>query len=146
MKENEIRLRVSVVALFLEGDRVLLLHQMTLPEPDCWDMPGGGLHPEESLLEGLQREVAEETGITAFQVEKLLTVTEKFYTNAKGDKRHGLNIIYLCKITQYPEHFVSSDPQEVGPKGIQWLSVRELRREECSTRCWLALQAAGLIV
>ncbi|MEM9539125.1 MAG: NUDIX hydrolase [Cyanobacteria bacterium P01_E01_bin.42] len=146
MKENEIRLRVSVVALFVEGDRVLLLHQMTLPEPECWDLPGGGLHPEEPLLEGLRREVEEETGITAFQVEKLLTVTEKFYINAKGEGRHGVNIIYRCKIIKYPERFVSSDPQEVGPKGIQWLSVGELQKEDCSTRCWLALKAAGLIV
>ena len=145
MNESQIRLRVSVVALFVEGDRVLLLHQMTLPEPDCWDLPGGGLSLEESLEEGLRREVEEETGITAFQIEKLLTVTEQFYTNAKGRKRHGLNLVYLGKITRHPDRLISSDPQEVGPKGIQWIAVGDLRREECSARCWQALQAVGLV-
>ncbi|MEM7772506.1 MAG: NUDIX hydrolase [Cyanobacteria bacterium P01_E01_bin.6] len=50
------RLRISVVALFVDGDDVLLLHQMTPPEPDCWDLPGGGLEAHESLMDGLRRE------------------------------------------------------------------------------------------
>jgi ADP-ribose pyrophosphatase YjhB (NUDIX family) len=44
------RLRLTAVALFLEGDAILLLHQITPPEPDCWDLPGGGLRPEEDLM------------------------------------------------------------------------------------------------
>lgn len=140
---GSVRLRVSVVALFVEGEEVLLLHQMTPPEPDCWDLPGGGLDPVEDLMAGLRREVAEETGITEFQVERLLTLSEHFYPEATG-QLHALNIIYLCRVHPQPQVFTIADEEEVGPQGIRWLPARELRPQDCSSRVWQALQAAGL--
>lgn len=138
-----VRLRVSVVALFVDADAVLLLHQMTLPEPDCWDLPGGGLEPHEELLVGLEREVQEETGIVHFKVDRLLTVFESFFPR-KDDPLHALNIIYQCSVNPRPTN-LSGDPTEVGPRGVQWLRVAELRREDCSSRSWAALQVAGLV-
>ncbi len=139
------RLRVSVVALFVARDRqVLVLHQMTPPEPDCWDLPGGGLEPEESVLAGLRREVAEETGIEDFQVERLLAIAEGFYERPH-EMLHTLNIIYQCRVESLPRELRSSDPEEVGPRGIQWLPAGELHPNTCSSRCWQALQAAGLV-
>ena len=76
--QADIRLLVSVVALFVWDDQVLLLHQITPPEPDLWDLPGGRLEIDEDLLTGLRREVYEELGLTVFQVERLLTVAENF--------------------------------------------------------------------
>ncbi|NER06377.1 MAG: NUDIX domain-containing protein, partial [Okeania sp. SIO3C4] len=49
--QTEVRLRVAVLGLFVADNQVLLLHQMTDPEPNCWDLPGGGLQPEETLME-----------------------------------------------------------------------------------------------
>jgi ADP-ribose pyrophosphatase YjhB (NUDIX family) len=72
----DIQVKVSVVGLFVEGDEVLLIHQIMLPEADCWDLPGGRLEPGESLLDGLVREVKEETGLDNFQVQGLLTIVE----------------------------------------------------------------------
>jgi ADP-ribose pyrophosphatase YjhB (NUDIX family) len=59
----ETRLRVTVNGLFVDSGDVLLIHQMTLPEIDCLDLPGGGLEAEEPVLDGLRREIQEETGI-----------------------------------------------------------------------------------
>ena len=92
--QSEVRLRVAVLGLFVADDQVLLLHQMTDPEPNCWDLPGGGLQPEETLMVGLAREIKEETGITNFQVERLLTIAEKFFPEGEGKLLHALNIIY----------------------------------------------------
>jgi len=141
----DVRLRVSVVGLFVDGDAVLLLHQMTGPEPDCWDLPGGGLEPAEALLKGLAREVEEETGITDFQVECLITLVEGFYTKTSGEHLHVLSIVYRCTVPTRPAKLVSSDPKEVGAKGIQWLPIAQLTPENCSTRAWKALVAANLI-
>jgi 8-oxo-dGTP diphosphatase len=138
-----VRLRVSVVALFVDADAVLLLHQMTLPEPDCWDLPGGGLEPHEQLLDGLAREVEEETGIAQFKVDRLLTVHESFFPRP-DDTLHTLNIVYQCSLSSRPVT-LTGDPAEVGVKGIRWMRVAELQQEECSSRSWAALQAAGLV-
>ncbi|MDJ0507961.1 MAG: hypothetical protein QNJ64_01710 [Crocosphaera sp.] len=47
-----------------------------------------------SLIEGLRREVEEETGITDFKIEKLLTVAESFVPETEGNILHTVNIIY----------------------------------------------------
>jgi 8-oxo-dGTP diphosphatase len=78
---KNIQFRVSVVGLFIDNQEVLLLHQITPPEPDCWDLPGGGLEPGETLFAGLKREIQEETGIKEFKIDKLLTVVEGFFPN-----------------------------------------------------------------
>ncbi len=140
----ETQLRISVLALFVDRNEVLLLHQMTPPEPDCWDLPGGGLDPAEDLLTGLQREVLEETGIQHFTVEALLTVIEGFYPRDYG-QLHTLNLVYRCQASPRPTTFNPTDLEEVGPKGIQWHSIADLSRDQCSRRTWESLIAAGLI-
>ncbi len=142
--QTEVRLRVAVLGLFVVDDEVLLLHQMTAPEPNCWDLPGGGLQPQETLMEGLAREIREETGITNYSVERLLTITEKFFPGGEESIIHGLNIIYQCRVEGKPTNLSSDDP-EVGPWGIQWLAIANLTSEMCSKRAWEGLQAAGLL-
>ncbi len=141
---KDIKLRVSVVGLFVEDGEVLLIHQITPPEPNCWDLPGGGLEPGEALLSGLAREVREETGLENFQVEGLLTIAESFYYKEGGGRLQTLNIIYKCSVQTKPLTFSSNDP-EIGPKGIQWLPITALNPSICSTRTWKALQAAGYV-
>ncbi|NER79721.1 MAG: NUDIX domain-containing protein [Leptolyngbya sp. SIO1D8] len=139
------RLRVSVVALFVNQGEVLLLHQMTPPEPDCWDLPGEGLEPSEDLSSGLRREVREEIGVTNFQIERLLTVAEAFYIEEENQKLHKLDIIYQCRADPKPTHFETLDEQEIGPRGIRWIPIADLTPECCSSRVWKALQAANWV-
>ena len=136
------RLRLTVVALFLEGDEVLLLHQITPPESNCWDLPGGGLEAAEDLISGLRREVAEETGIQDFRVERLLTVVEGFYPEAQG-QLHTVNLVYQCRVTPKPQTFNPTDQGEIGPDGIRWWRIADLSAAACSSRAWAALKAAG---
>lgn len=138
------RLRISVVALFIDQGEVLLLHQMTFPEPGRWDLPGGGLDPAEDLLTGLRREVLEETGIQSFTISRLLTVVEAFYPEGEG-QLHTLSLVYLCRVCSRPLTFSPTDLEEVGPLGIRWLAVADLSPENCSRRAWEALIAAGLV-
>jgi 8-oxo-dGTP diphosphatase len=42
--------------------------------PGCWDIVGGHVEPGESLLEALEREIAEETGWRLRRVRRLLNV------------------------------------------------------------------------
>lgn len=142
--QGEVRLRVSVLGLFIEGQDVLLLHQTMPPEADRWDLPGGGMEPTETLMQALAREVQEETGVTEFRVEGLLTITEEFCPRKRGGISHTLHIIYKCSVAIRPTVLFSDEP-EVGSKGIQWLPIASLHPEACTTRTWKALQAANLV-
>jgi 8-oxo-dGTP diphosphatase len=51
-----------VQALIVDGDRVLLGLRGSEPGTGRWDIPGGFLHEGEDPLDGLRREVLEETG------------------------------------------------------------------------------------
>lgn len=137
-------LRVTAVALFVDGDEVLMLHQVSPPEPDCWDLPGGGLEPMESILTGLRREVWEETGIQNFQCDRLLTVFEQFFPNADAPTSHTIHLIHQCTLPVRPA-MLQGDPAEVGTKGIQWRAIASLRQEDCSARAWAALRALGRV-
>jgi 8-oxo-dGTP diphosphatase len=139
---QQTRLRVTVNGLFVDLDEVLLIHQMTLPEIDCWDLPGGGIEPSEPVLEGLRREIQEETGITNFEVNQLLAATDSFFPDPlmEGRLLHNVNIIYQCSVNRASCVLSSSDP-EVGAKGIQWIPINSITPETCSVRCWQAIKA-----
>jgi 8-oxo-dGTP diphosphatase len=136
-------LRVSVLGLIVHENYVLLIDQTDPPEPDRWDLPGGGLEPHESLMAGLAREIREETGITDFQAGELLTIVETYLERRNGDIQHQLNILYQCSVPNRSAPLYSDEP-EVGLRGIQWVAIADLTSETCTTRAWKALEAAGL--
>lgn len=137
--EPEVRLRISVMGLFIQSGTVLMIHKMTGPEPDCWDLPGGGLQPGEPMIQALKREILEETGLSDIRVGNLLTIVEGFFPNWQGQLLHSLSIIYECSMEAESAIYKTGD-HEVGAKGVQWLPIAELTPEACSTRSWKALQ------
>ena len=136
-------LRVSVLGLIVHENYVLLIDQTDPPEPDRWDLPGGGLEPHESLMVGLAREIREETGIIDFRAGELLTIVETYLERRNGDIQHQLNILYQCSVPDRSAPLHSDEP-EIGLRGIQWVAIADLTSEICTTRAWKALKAAGL--
>ena len=55
--------RVGVGAVVLREGRVLLVRRGVAPAWGLWAIPGGGLRIGETLQEGAEREILEETGI-----------------------------------------------------------------------------------
>lgn len=72
-------------------------------ESSYWATPGGGLDPHEHLVEGLIREMIEETGITP-QVGRLLFVQQ--FRSTRRDREEELEFFFL--VTN-PEDFVNID-------------------------------------
>ena len=56
--------RVGVGAVVLREGRILLVRRGVPPALGLWAIPGGALELGESLKEGAEREILEETGIT----------------------------------------------------------------------------------
>ena len=129
------------MGLLIKSGTVLMIDKVTGPEPNRWDLPGGGLQPGEPLIQALKREIQEETGLSDFRVERLLTIVEGFFPNWHGKLLHSLSIIYQCSVTEEFTIFTTGD-HEVGGRGIQWLPIAQLTPEVCSTRSWTALQLA----
>ncbi len=140
---QEVKLRVTVMGLFTRGNTVLVIDKRTEPEANKWDIPGGKFEPNESMAEGLRREVREETGITSFEIGRLLTVSEEFLPR-KDKLLHSVSIIYKCKVQGDPP-LRPTGPDEVGPRGVCWMPLSELKQEECTVRSWRAFMAAGLV-
>ena len=55
--------RVGVGAVVLREGRVLLVRRGAAPANGLWAIPGGALELGETLQEGAEREILEETGI-----------------------------------------------------------------------------------
>jgi 8-oxo-dGTP pyrophosphatase MutT (NUDIX family) len=66
--DEMIELRRTAVRLVLAdaAGQILLLHVVEPKYPelgDCWELPGGGIDPDDDVFMAAQRELAEETGL-----------------------------------------------------------------------------------
>ena len=58
-------LRTAARAVIIDDDDDVLLVKFVFPSGiEVWALPGGGLEPDESVTDGLRRELHEELGLT----------------------------------------------------------------------------------
>jgi 8-oxo-dGTP diphosphatase len=87
---------IGVGAVIVERGRALLVRRATEPLLGEWSVPGGMLELGETLRDGVQREVLEETGL-AVEAAEVLDVFDSIFTDADGRTRyHYVLIDYLC--------------------------------------------------
>lgn len=68
--------RINVRSIIYKNGKILAVkHRNGEGEANYWCVPGGGLDPLESLLDGVKREIVEETGVEA-RVGKLLFIQQ----------------------------------------------------------------------
>ena len=83
-------------------------------------MVGGRLDTGESLHDGLQREVKEESGLEISDSE-VLTVHDKFQ-EIKGEAVHIVRVYYLCRVGD-GEVVLSSDHDQ-----YEWINTKDCDR------------------
>ena len=87
----------GVGGVVIRGHEVLLVKRAFPPRAGEWSLPGGRLELGESLVDGVRREVREETGIEV-EVGPLVEVFDRVYRDADGRVRYHFVIVdYLCR-------------------------------------------------
>ncbi len=114
---------ISAAALVARGDEVLLIRS---PRRG-WEFPGGMIEQGESVIQGLLREIEEETGVQVH-----VTTFVGAYSNLTQRDGYGplegtklptvLNLTFLCEYVSGKER-ISSESTE-----IAWVSREEARR------------------
>jgi 8-oxo-dGTP diphosphatase len=88
---------VGVGGVVIQNERALLIRRGSAPLEGEWSVPGGMLEVGETLLEGVQRELLEETAIEV-KVQDLIEVFERVTRDEAGKlKYHFVILDYLCE-------------------------------------------------
>ena len=91
---------VGVGGVVIHNERALLIRRGSAPLEGEWLIPGGMLEVGETLLEGVQRELLEETAIEV-KVLDLIEVFERVTRDEAGKfKYHFVILDYLCEVVR----------------------------------------------
>ena len=85
----------AVVILFNESNEILLEERA---DDGYYDFPGGGIDLKEEAEEAAKRELLEETGLEALELDffKLYSGEITHYVYFNGDEIYGIDIVYTC--------------------------------------------------
>lgn len=91
---------MGVGGVVIRDERALLIRRGSAPLEGEWSIPGGMLEIGETLLEGVQRELLEETAIEV-KVLDLIEVFERLTPDEAGKlKYHFVILDYLCEVVR----------------------------------------------
>jgi 8-oxo-dGTP diphosphatase len=115
--------RVSVKGIVIDDQGRILLSR---EDNDTWDMLGGGLDHDENPIEGLRREIKEETGLEVSHV----SPSPKYFVTAprvgKTITTYLANVIYEITLNNF-DFIPSGECQE-----LRFFSVEEMGEVDLS--------------
>jgi 8-oxo-dGTP diphosphatase len=127
---------VGVGGVVIYGERVLLIRRGSAPLEGEWSIPGGMLELGETILEGVQRELREETEIEV-RVLDLIEVFERVTRDEAGKlKYHFVILDYLCEAVRGEAH-AGSDVTDVA-----WARESELSEYSLTPTATRVIQKA----
>lgn len=111
---------MAVGGVVICDGQVLLVRRGQPPLLGEWSIPGGMLETGETIVEGVRRELLEETGVEVL-VRELIEVFERISLDGKGKAQfHYVVLDYFCEFVR-GEACAASDAAE-----IAWVAEAEL--------------------
>ena len=91
--------RTATRGIVLDGENILLLYTERYHD---YSLPGGGVDEGESLMDGLKRELKEETGAQNIEVLAEFGLYEEYrpWHKQNFEMIHMLSYCYVCKISE----------------------------------------------
>jgi 8-oxo-dGTP pyrophosphatase MutT (NUDIX family) len=107
------RPRVSAAVLRFDGREVLMVQHRRSDGTTYWQLPGGGVEPDEEPEAAVLRELVEETGLTGRIVRQLFAIPYKY----------GLSTTYLVAVDNFSPLRLGYDPEEQGAEHQKLIDV-----------------------
>ncbi len=128
MIQQHYNMRVGANAVIIR-DNAILLVEFGAGWRRHFNLPGGGINPDESIVVGLQREVREET-CAEVMVGPLLLALEYFppHFDEQYGSTHKLTLIFRCELQAHSEPRLPAqpDPHQVA---VRWVSLADLANQ-----------------
>jgi ADP-ribose pyrophosphatase len=130
---------IGVGAIVQKDRKVLLVKRGVEPSIGLWAIPGGTLNLGESLRECAERELLEETGITA-KAQECVYVFDFVEHDAQN------KIKYHFVVIDFAAAYISGEPHGADDAlEARWFSPRELNDIAVSKNTLTALHAIGFL-
>ncbi len=100
--------RIRVSALLRWGDGILLCRHDKRGR-HVWLLPGGGVNAGETLVDALNREIAEEVGIVAPALEGPIAIVDSIAPGRTLTTKHVVHIIFAGELEGSLERVASTD-------------------------------------
>jgi ADP-ribose pyrophosphatase YjhB (NUDIX family) len=127
--------REAVRALLLDPDDRVLLVRFINPETgeEFWATPGGGLDPGEDLMDGLRRELREETGLEDAELGPVVWTRREEFLWAGQQLRQSERIV-LVRTPRFEARPQLSAEQLAaeGVHAVRWWRLSELENSDAT--------------
>jgi 8-oxo-dGTP diphosphatase len=126
---------VGVGGIVIRDGKVLLIRRGIAPSKDLWAIPGGMLKLGETLQEGAEREILEETGVTVKAGSPVYTFD---FFERDGENRVKYHYVIVDMMADY----ICGEPRGADDAlDARWLSADELKRLPVSNNTIKLLKA-----
>jgi 8-oxo-dGTP diphosphatase len=115
---------VGVGAVVIKDGKVLLVKRGVDPNKGLWAIPGGSLNLGETLQEGAEREILEETGITIKANEPVYSFD---FFERDGDGRVRFHYVIIDMIADYISGEVQGADDALEARWVSSLELKDLQ-------------------
>ena len=120
-------IRNAARAIIIRNSKILVLRKEQPDAATRFSLPGGGMHPDETLQQALLRECQEEIG-TPVRVGPLLHVADyfKISTSVSNCRRHVVEFLFHCELPDSYEakNGPSPDKHQIA---VEWIDYADIK-------------------